>query len=100
MGSACATPSLRSPYRPELPPEPILRRAPAMGQCRIADEPAPVWCVLILREDWDAILQWALALQREARAACLALGWDPRTCGVEPEATPEPAGERERLDRR
>lgn len=95
--SGCATLGLGSPatpaYRPEIPARPMIEATPMIGLCTYGnaserEEP----CIAFLLRDYVAIRQWYLALETEAKAACLALGWDRAVCRAEEEAPTTPPG--------
>lgn len=76
--SSCATVGLQSPYRPTIPPRPSLESTIDRVPCDYGGSLRT--CALALWEDLEAILRWALDVEREARAACLALGRPPTEC--------------------
>ena len=72
LASGCATALPGTAYRPSIP---TLTMMPEMGQCRFESR-ASRPCVVLAREDWEAIV-------RELKAACLALGGSPEACQTE-----------------
>jgi len=78
---------------PSHPPRHGLCEVPENGQTR------DVGCWVILDEDLTALLRWGLTLERDLKAACLALGGSPVRCGTaepgssgpEPSSSPPPA---------
>lgn len=68
-------------YRPTIPPRPVLEAEPLIEPCAIGD--TKTVCATITAKDYRAIRVWGLELEREARAACLALGLGKAACGVE-----------------
>lgn len=69
--SGCALTLHPWSYRVQIPE---LRAAPVELGCRVGG--TPDICLLVLREDWEALV-------RELKAACLALGGTPRECQAE-----------------
>jgi hypothetical protein len=91
VSSACVQAGgiLRPGWVPIIPPRPSLRHAPLPGRCAIGEDEA-VRCWAILDEDVRDLLQWALTLERDLRAACLALGGRPQQCGTDAPGSPDP----------
>jgi len=71
----CAPTPLPSPYRVNLP---TLNAAPLVTPCRTD---RPTQCVVLTQDDY-------LALVRELKAACLALGGTPDACLTRKESPP------------
>ena len=69
-------------YVPTIPDRPTLEGEPAGRECSFQGQDAT--CVILLSTDWMLIGEWALALEREAKTMCLALGGTPKVCHTEP----------------
>lgn len=90
--SACATQTPLSPrFQVQIPPRPLFEYGPEVVGCAptTPDVPKPIAavegrCIVIWEPDWLSIGTWALTLERELKAACLALGGSALRCGTEP----------------
>lgn len=92
--AGCMTVGGPSTYRPQIPVRPTLEAPPVKVECDFApakddgDKPtriaaAPTQsCVYLLTSDLAGLIDWALTLDTELRAACLALGGTERECGT------------------
>ena len=54
---------------------------PSAGPSSIAEGAYP--CVIWKLEAWEAFKLYVMLLERQAKAMCLALGWDQKTCKAE-----------------
>ena len=84
--TACAAPSVSmAPYRPQIPPRPTLTVQPDVIDCQVVNGQRGR-CVNLWEPDLKTMVQWGLGLERELKAACLALGGSPKECRTEVES--------------
>ena len=76
MTSACGSIQMRPEYEPLLPT--FKTMIPMVGMCSLQGA-KEAECILMAREDFDALV-------REAKAMCLALGHSETACQVSPNA--------------
>ena len=85
LASGCATgPTGSTPYRPKIPPRPVLTVRPDFRDCQTVSGQQGR-CVDLWMPDLEAITRWGLDLERELKGACLALGGMAEECRTEPE---------------
>ena len=69
-------------YRVKIPPRPTLTVQPDFRDCQTVNGQQGR-CVDLWEPDLKAMIQWGLLLERELRAACVALGGSSKECGME-----------------
>lgn len=80
--SACATGLGASTYRPTVPERPTIEARPTVEPCALGSG-EPGACVKLWLKDFETVRLWYLTLERELKAACLALGGSAAECRTE-----------------
>ena len=64
----------------QVPAPPVLQAHPQVHECQVNDVPGE--CISFLVDDMRLVVDYIATLERELRAACLAVGGKPESCGL------------------